>query len=62
MKSEKFELMRMQCLYEREVEFNLSETTVLPMRVSELLDGVDDVKRFISHELSYPESLMRSLK
>jgi aspartate/methionine/tyrosine aminotransferase len=57
MKIEKFEMMRMQCLYEREVEFDLSETTVLPLRVSELLDGVDDVERFISNELWYPESV-----
>ena len=56
MKIEKFEMMRMQCLYEKEVEFNLSETTVLPLRVSELLNGVDDVERFISNELYYPES------
>ena len=26
MKIEKFEMMRMQCLYEKEVEFDLSET------------------------------------
>jgi hypothetical protein len=40
MKIEKFEMERMQCMYEREVEFNLSESGVLPMRLSELLDGV----------------------
>ncbi len=56
MKIETFEMMRMQCLYDREVEFDLSETTVLPLRVSELLYGVDDVERFISNELRYPES------
>jgi hypothetical protein len=56
MKIEKFEMMRMQCLYEREVEFDLSETTVLPIRVSELLEGEDDVERFIANELWYPES------
>jgi len=56
MKIEKFDMMRMQCLYENEVKFDLSETTVLPLRVSELLDGVDDVERFISNELWYPES------
>jgi aspartate/methionine/tyrosine aminotransferase len=56
MKIETFEMMRMQCLYENEVEFDLSETTVTPLRVSELLDGEDDVKRFIANELRYPES------
>jgi aspartate/methionine/tyrosine aminotransferase len=56
MKIDKFEMMRMQCLYEKEVEFDLSETTVRPLRVSEILDGVYDVERFIDSELWYPES------
>jgi hypothetical protein len=56
MKIDKFEMMRMQCLYEKQVEFDLSETTVLPLRVFELLEGVDDVERFIANELWYPES------
>jgi len=56
MKIEKFEMTRIQCLYEREVEFDLSETTVLPLKVSEFLDGVGDVERFIANELGYPES------
>jgi aspartate/methionine/tyrosine aminotransferase len=56
MKIDTFAMMRMQCLYEREVEFDLSETTVLPLRVSELLDGEDDVERFLAQELLYPES------
>jgi hypothetical protein len=45
MKIEEYEMMRMQCLYERKVEFDLSETTVLPIRVSELLDREDDHAR-----------------
>ena len=56
MKIETFEMMRMQCLYDREVELDLSETTVLPLRVSELLDGADDVERFVASEIEYPES------
>jgi aspartate/methionine/tyrosine aminotransferase len=56
MKIDKFEMMRMQCLYEKEVEFDLSETTVRPLKVSELLDGEYDVDRFIANELWYPES------
>jgi len=56
MKIEKFEMMRMQCLYEKEVEFDLSETTVQPLRVSELLDGENDIEGFIASELCYPES------
>lgn len=47
---------RMQCLYERDVEFNLSESGVQPMMLSELLDGVDDVERFLANELWYSES------
>jgi histidinol-phosphate/aromatic aminotransferase/cobyric acid decarboxylase-like protein len=43
-------------LYEKEVEFDLSETTVQPLKVSELLDGKDDVERFIAKELCYPGS------
>lgn len=45
MKIETFEMERMQCLYEREVEFNLSESGVLPLKLSELLNG-EDVERF----------------
>ena len=56
MKIETFEMMRMQSLYERDIEINLSETTVLPLRVSELLGGEDEVERFIDNELKYPES------
>ncbi|MGD9347933.1 MAG: aminotransferase class I/II-fold pyridoxal phosphate-dependent enzyme [Candidatus Aminicenantes bacterium] len=46
----------MQCLYEKEVELDLSETTVQPLRVSELFDDAEDVERFITNELSYPKS------
>jgi hypothetical protein len=49
-------MMRMQCLYDKEVEFDLSETTVLPLKVSELLDGTGAVEHFISRELYYPEA------
>jgi aspartate/methionine/tyrosine aminotransferase len=56
MKIEKFEMERMQCLYEREVEFNLSESGVLPLRLSELLDGQEEVEQFLGNELWYPES------
>ncbi len=51
MKIETFEMMRMQCLYDREVELDLSETTVLTLRISELLDGADDVERFVASEI-----------
>lgn len=55
MKIETFEMERMQCLYEREVEFNLSESGVLPLKLSELLDG-EDVERFLAQELWYSAS------
>jgi hypothetical protein len=36
MKIDLFEMERTQCLYERTVEFNLSESGVLPLSVNEL--------------------------
>ena len=56
MKIETFEMERMQCLYEQVVEYNLSESGVLPLKLSELLDGEEDVERFLANELWYPES------
>jgi len=56
MKIETFEMERMQCLYENEVEYNLSESGVLPMRLEELLDSQEDVKGFLASELWYAES------
>jgi len=53
MKIEKFEMERMQGLYENEVELNLSESGVLPLKVFELLDGEEDAKRFLANGLSY---------
>jgi hypothetical protein len=35
---DKFEMERMQCLYEHVVDYNLSESGVLPMKLSELFD------------------------
>jgi len=51
----KFEMERMQCLYEREVELNLSESGVLPLKLSELLEG-EDVEEFLAQELWYSAS------
>ncbi len=56
MKIERFEMERMQCMFERDVELNLSESGVLPLKLSELLDGADDVERFINNELAYSAS------
>jgi aspartate/methionine/tyrosine aminotransferase len=53
MKIETFGMERMQCMYERVVECNLSESGVLPLKLSELLDGEEDVERFLANELWY---------
>jgi aspartate/methionine/tyrosine aminotransferase len=47
---------RTQCLYEHEVEFNLSESGVLPLRVEEILEGKEAASQFLSLGLKYPES------
>jgi len=36
-----FRMERTQCLYENEVEYNLSESGVRPLRLEELLEGED---------------------
>lgn len=56
MKIETFEMERTQCLFENRVELNLSESGVFPLRISELLDGADDIERFATSKLSYCES------
>src|SRR5450755_4767924 len=47
---------RTQCLYENEVEFNLSESGVLPLRVEEVLQNSKVSADFLSLSLKYPES------
>jgi aspartate/methionine/tyrosine aminotransferase len=49
-----FRMERTQCLYEHAVEFNLSESGVLPLRVDEILEG--SAAEFLSLGLKYPES------
>jgi aspartate/methionine/tyrosine aminotransferase len=51
-----FRMERTQCLYEHEVEFNLSESGVLPLRVEEVLEGTDAAEKFLALGLKYPES------
>jgi aspartate/methionine/tyrosine aminotransferase len=46
---------RTQCVYENEVEYNISESGVLPLRVEEILDGADP-SVFLSIGLKYCES------
>jgi aspartate/methionine/tyrosine aminotransferase len=56
MQIEAFEMMRMECLYENLVDYNLSESGVLPMRMSELFDSQEAAQSFLDQELWYPES------
>jgi aspartate/methionine/tyrosine aminotransferase len=56
MRIETFRMERMQCLYEHEVEYNLSESGVQPMTVEELLGDPDAVRAFLSTEIGYPQS------
>ncbi len=56
MRIDLFQMERTQCLYEHEVEFNLSESGVLPLRVEEILQGSKDSADFLSIGLKYPES------
>ena len=56
MRIETFRMERMQCLYEHEVDYNLSESGVQPMTVEELLGGEDAVRAFLSTEIGYPQS------
>src|SRR5438105_12453554 len=53
---ELFRMERTQCLYEHEVEYNLSESGVLPVRIEELLDDPAERERFLSLPLKYAES------
>jgi aspartate/methionine/tyrosine aminotransferase len=50
-----FRMERTQCLYEHEVDYNLSESGVLPLRVEEILEGRDPAS-FLSLGLKYCES------
>jgi aspartate/methionine/tyrosine aminotransferase len=55
MRIDLFKMERAQCLYENEVEYNLAESGVLPLRVDEILAG-QDRGHFLSLSLKYPES------
>jgi aspartate/methionine/tyrosine aminotransferase len=52
---ETFQMERMQCLYENEVEYNLSESGVQPMSVAEVMAG-QDLDALLSLGLGYPHS------
>jgi len=54
---DKFEMERMQVLYENAVDYNLSESGVSPLKLSVLLDGQGDPEKFLNQELCYPEAV-----
>jgi aspartate/methionine/tyrosine aminotransferase len=56
MRIETFRMERMQCLYENEVEYNLSESGVEPMTLQEVLALSPDPERILSQPLGYPQS------
>lgn len=56
MRIDLFKMERAQCLYEKEVEYNLSESGVSPLRVEELLGGGTDPAAFLGTKLGYPWS------
>ena len=56
MRIETFQMERMQCLYEHEVEYNLSESGVDPMRVEELVGGREASRRLLEQSLGYGHS------
>lgn len=56
MKIETFRMEREQCLYENAVEYNLSESGVLPLQLDELLDSDAGRAHFLTQRLWYPSS------
>ena len=52
MRIETFRMERMQCTYENEVDYNLSESGVLPLKIDELL-GPEEMEEFGSYSLKY---------
>jgi len=55
MRIDLFKMERTQCLYENEVEYNLSESGVRPLSLEELLQG-ENLAHFLHQTLKYPES------
>lgn len=56
MKIEQFEMERAQSLYENTVEYNLSESGVLPLRTDELIPP-DELTELAATPLCYPEAM-----
>ena len=58
-KIDQFRMERTQCLYENEVEFNLSESGVAPLSLAELLPDPADRAALEAQPLKYPHSTGR---
>lgn len=56
MKLKLFEMERMQSEYEHHVEFNLSESGVEPLKISELVDTPELQQQLLDLQLSYPQT------
>jgi aspartate/methionine/tyrosine aminotransferase len=56
MKLEQFAMERMQSTYENEVEFNLSESGVQPLRLAELVDDEASRAALMTEALRYTQS------
>jgi DNA-binding transcriptional MocR family regulator len=59
MKIVRFQMERTQCLYENEVEFNLSDCGVLPLSLVELLPDPGHRAALDAERLRYPHSTGR---
>jgi hypothetical protein len=59
MKIDLFRMERTQCLFENEVEFNLSESGVLPLSLGELVAGAEERAELDGLRLKYPHSTGR---
>jgi len=59
MKIDRFHMERTQCLYENEVKFNLSESGVSPLTISELVPDKDGRAKLDQLPLGYPYSTGR---
>src|SRR5437762_5983936 len=56
MKLEQFAMERMQSTYENQVEFNLSESGVHPLRLADLVDDDESREALLAEALRYTQS------
>ena len=56
LKVQPFDMERMQCTYERIVDYEFSESGVHPLHLNELLEGEEETKEFLKAPLGYPHA------